>query len=156
MEIGNALIGGFAATVVLTTLIAIAKPMGFSRIDIPFLLGTMFTPNRNKAPFYGMISHTVIGLLFALFYAAMFEVLGSANWWLGMLMGLIHASFVLSAGLQLLSSFHPRMAHPYQGPTPTKQLQPPGFFALNYGRGTPIVTLIAHIVYGGLLGSFYH
>lgn len=46
--------------------------------------------------------------------------------------------------------------NPLQGPTPTKQLQPPGFFAINYGRATPVVTQIAHIVYGGMLGFFYH
>jgi hypothetical protein len=48
------------------------------------------------------------------------------------------------------------MAHPYQGPTPTKQLQPPGFFAINYGRGTAVVTLVAHLLYGSMLGFFYH
>lgn len=156
MNIGNALISGFAATVVLTTLLAISKPLGFSRMDIPFLLGTMFTSSRNKAPFYGLITHIIIGLAFSLLYGAVFEIVSIANWWFGMLTGLVHASFVLSAGLQVMSAFHPRMAHPYQGPTPTKQLQPPGFFALNYGRGTPVVTVVAHMIYGALLGWFYH
>jgi hypothetical protein len=89
-------------------------------------------------------------------YAAVFATAGIVTWWFGMITGFVHGSFVLSAGLQVVSAFHPRMAHPYQGPTPTKQLQPPGFFALNYGRGTPIVTLIAHMVYGSMLGFFYH
>jgi hypothetical protein len=97
----------------------------------------------------------VIGLLFAFFYAAVFTTSRMTSWWFGMIIGFVHGAFVLSAGLQVLSSFHPRMAHPYQGPTPTKQLQPPGFFALNYGRGTPIVTIIAHMIFGGMLGFFY-
>jgi len=84
-----------------------------------------------------------------------FETSALVNWWFGMLIGLVHGAFVLSSGLQRVSAFHPRMAHPYRGPTPTKQLQPPGFFALNYGRGTPLVTLVAHIIYGGILGTFY-
>ena len=72
-----------------------------------------------------------------------------------MVIGFVHGAFVLSVGLQMLSSFHPRMAHPYQGPTPTKQLEPPGFFALNYGKGTPFITLLAHLIYGSVLGTFY-
>lgn len=155
MSIGTIFIWGFAATVVLTTIMAVSKPLGISRMDIPFLLGTMFTSNRNKVPFYGLMAHMAIGLLFAFLYAAIFITSGMANWWFGMAIGFIHGVFVLSAGLQLLSSFHPRMAHPYQGPTPTKQLQPPGFFAFNYGRGTPVVTLIAHMIYGCILGLIY-
>jgi hypothetical protein len=155
MQIGNVLGAGFAATVVLTTLMAISKPLGISRMDIPFLLGTMFTSNRNKAPLVGLASHFIVGLTFAFLYAFIFKLLHLSHWWFGIILGLIHASFVLSAGLQVLSAFHPRMAHPYQGPTPTKQLQPPGFFALNYGRGTPVVTIIGHMVYGALLGLFY-
>jgi len=34
-------------------------------------------------------------------------------------------------------------------------LEPPGFFALNYGIGTPVAVLIAHLVYGAVLGGFY-
>lgn len=156
MSIGIIFLGGFAATVVLTTIMAVSKPLGISRMDIPFLLGTMFTPSRNKAPFYGLLAHMVIGFIFAFFYAAIFSTAGIKTWWAGIVIGFIHGAFLLSVGLQVLSAFHPRMAHPYQGPTPTKQLQPPGFFAINYGRGTPVVTLIAHMVYGGMLGFFFH
>jgi hypothetical protein len=27
--------------------------------------------------------------------------------------------------------------------------------ALHYGRRTPLVALVAHVVYGGILGAFY-
>jgi len=155
MNIANILIWGFGATVVLTIIMAVSKPLGLTRIDIPFLLGTLITGNRNKAPFYGLVSHIFIGWIFAFIYAVAFETSALANWWFGLLIGLVHGIFVLSAGLQLVSAFHPRMAHPYQGPSPTKQLQPPGFFALNYGRGTPLVTIVAHIIYGTILGIFY-
>lgn len=155
MNIGDVFLWGFTATVVLTTVMAISKPLGVSRIDIPFLLGTMLTANRNKAPFYGLLLHMFIGFCFAFLYAALLERSGIRAWWFGLLIGAIHGAFVLSAGLQIVSVFHPRMAHPYQGPTPTRQLQPPGFFALNYGHGTPVVTMIAHILYGMLFAMFY-
>ena len=54
-----------------------------------------------------------------------------------------------------LASYFPRMASEQDGPTPTKQLEPPGFMALNYGRRTPLSVILAHLVYGGISGAFY-
>ena len=156
MNIGNLILWGFGATVILTTLMAASRPLGLTRMDFPFMLGTMFTPNRNKAPWIGFLVHLGMGWLFAFIYGAAFESSGLYTWWFGSAIGLVHGAFVLSVGLEILSYYHPRMASPFQGPTPTKQLQPPGFFALNYGKGTPIATLIGHLVYGGVLGTFYH
>lgn len=155
MNITGIILWGFASTVVLTIIMAVSKPLGLSRIDIPFLLGTMFTGNRNRAPFIGLVSHIIIGWIFAFIYAAAFDSSGIKEWWFGLLIGFVHGAFVLTAGLQTLSAFHPRMAQPFQGPTSTKQLQPPGFFALNYGKGTPLVTMLAHMIYGCMLGVFY-
>jgi hypothetical protein len=36
-----------------------------------------------------------------------------------------------------------------------RQLEPPGFLALNYGFQTPISVVIAHIIFGVVLGTFY-
>jgi hypothetical protein len=47
------------------------------------------------------------------------------------------------------------MASEQQGPTLTRQLEPPGFLALNYGFQTPISVIIAHIIFGVVLGAFY-
>ena len=156
MNITDILLWGFAATLILTTVMAASKPLGLTRMDLPFLLGTLFTSNRNKAPLYGFLTHLFIGWLFAFIYAVAFKSAGLFTWWFGLAVGFVHGAFVLSAGLQLIAVFHPRMAQPYQGPTPTRQLEPPGFFALNYGRGTPVVTMLAHLIYGGVLGIFYH
>ena len=70
MNVLSIILWGFGSTVVLTTIMAISKPLGLTRMDIPFLLGTMFTPNRNKAPFIGLLAHIIIGWLFAFIYAA--------------------------------------------------------------------------------------
>ena len=155
MNIDNLILWGFAATIVFTIMVAVSRPLGFTRMDLPFILGTMFTSNRNKAPWLGFLAHLGMGWLFAFIYGAAFESSGLQTWWFGMAIGLVHGTFVLSLGLEILPFFHPRMARPFQGPTPTKQLEPPGFFALNYGKGTPIVTLLGHIIYGGILGFFY-
>jgi len=146
---------GFAATVILTTIMVSSKYLGLTRIDLPFMLGTAFTGSRDKAVRIGVLAHLIMGWLFAFIYGAAFETSGLKTWWFGMAIGFVHAVFVLSVGLQILTSFHPRMARPFQGPTPTRQLEPPGFLALNYGRGTPLATLLAHLIYGIVLGIFY-
>ena len=156
MNIDNLLLWGFAATLVLSVLMAVSRPLGASRMDLPFMLGTMLTPDRNKAPWLGFLAHLAMGWIFALIYGAAFESTGWGTWWFGMAIGFVHAAFVLTVGLNVFSYSHPRMASPFQGPTPTRQLQPPGFLALNYGKGTPVVTVLGHLAYGAILGTFYH
>lgn len=156
MNVENLILWGFSATLVLSVLMALSRPLGLSRIDLPFLLGTIVTPNRNKAPWLGFFFHLILGWLFAFIYGAAFESSGIKTWWFGLIIGLIHAVFVLTVGLEIFSFLHPRMANPAQGPTATKQLQPPGLFALNYGWGTPLTTIISHLAYGGILGFFYN
>jgi hypothetical protein len=154
METGNVLLWGFAATLILTLFMACSKPLGFTRMDIPFMLGTMFTGNRNYAPLIGFFVHLFIGWIFAFLYDLTFISAGISTWWFGLIIGFIHAAFVLSVGLQVINYLHPRMATHLQGPTPGRLLQPPGFFALNYGYGTPVCTFLAHMIYGSILGYF--
>ena len=146
---------GFVGTVVLTSLMAGSQGLGLTRMNLPFMLGTIFTPNRDRAKLVGFGVHFVNGWLFAAIYAAAFESWRRATWWLGAGIGVVHAVFVLVAAMPILPGIHPRMATEQRGPTPTKQLEPPGFLALNYGRRTPLSVLLAHIVYGGILGAFY-
>jgi uncharacterized membrane protein YagU involved in acid resistance len=146
---------GLLATGLLTTLLRASQAFGFTRMDVPFLLGTIVTSNRDRAKVVGFVIHFINGWIFALLYAAFFEGFGFATWWLGGLMGLAHALFVLVVILPLLPGGHPRMASEFRGPEPTRLLEPPGFLALNYGRRTPIATVVAHIAYGLVLGAFY-
>lgn len=155
MNIGSVLLWGFLATIVLTTIMFASQAMGLSRMSIPYMLGTMVTAQRDRAKVLGFMLHLINGWTFAIIYASAFESVRTANWWLGAIFGFIHAFFVLVVAMQLLPGMHPRMASEDQGPSPTRHLEPPGFMALNYGWGTPIVTLVTHCIYGAILGNFY-
>jgi hypothetical protein len=155
MNVSGIVLWGFVGTIVLTTIMSASQGLGLTRMSIPFLLGTMFTPNRDRAMLVGWMVHVMNGWIFALLYAAAFESWGFASWWLGAVVGFVHASFVLAVGMSMLPGMHPRMVSEYFGPTPNRQLQPPGFLGLNYGYRTPLVGLVAHLVYGGILGAFY-
>ena len=155
MNLRGILLWGFAGTTVLTTILWASQAFGFTRMDLPLILGLMVTPYRDRAKVYGFLMHLLNGWLFALVYAAFFASLRRTTWWLGATIGLIHGLFVLLVGLPSLPGFHPRMATDAAGPEPTRELEPPGFLALNYGRQTAIVTLVAHIIFGAILGTFY-
>lgn len=146
---------GFVATIVLTSLMRVAQAAGVTRMDLPLMLGTMFTPDRDRASVYGSIAHALNGWMLGGIYVVAFHSLRRSSLLLGAVMGLVHGLFVLIVALPLMPGAHPRMASSFQGPQPTNALEPPGFMALNYGRRTPIVTLIAHVIYGAIIGHFY-
>jgi uncharacterized membrane protein YagU involved in acid resistance len=146
---------GFVGTVVLTGLMAGTQGLGLTRMSLPFMLGTMFTPDRDRAKLVGFLVHLVNGWWLSAIYAAAFRSWRRAGWWRGAGIGLVHGLFVLLVVMPLLPGLHPRMASEQRGPTPTRQLEPPGFLALNYGRRTPLSVLLAHLVYGAILGASY-
>jgi uncharacterized membrane protein YagU involved in acid resistance len=154
MDWGGWAIFGVAATVTLTGIMVGAQLSGLTRMDIPLILGTLFTDRPDRARFIGFLVHVVNGQVFALGYAGAFTVLGEASWWLGGLFGLWHGIAALTLLVPLAAGVHPRVASERAGPSLDAVLEPPGLLALNYGRETPIVTLLAHVVYGAILGSF--
>ncbi len=155
MNWGSWLLWGFVATLVLTTVMAGSQGLRLTRMNLPYILGAMFTPSRDRAKLIGFGVHVLNGWLFSLLYVAAFHAWGRATWWGGLAIGLVQAAFVLTAGMRLMPGLHPRMASEQQGPTVMRQLEPPGFLALNYGYQTPVAVLIAHLAYGVILGSFY-
>ncbi|MFN2526289.1 MAG: hypothetical protein ABR505_08500 [Actinomycetota bacterium] len=145
---------GFGATVALTAVLVTAQLAGLTRMDIPMLLGTIFVEDPDKARVAGFFVHLVNGQIFALMYALGFSLLEEASWWLGTIFGSFHGFVALTVIVPLLPGIHPRMASERSGPDPERVLEPPGLFAHNYGRQTTLVTLVAHMIYGALLGTF--
>ncbi len=155
MEHKHTLLWGFAGTIVLTSILRACQALGLTRIDLPLMLGTMITRRRDRAKVYGFLLHLLNGWVFAYAYATAFESIRRATWWIGMIIGAVHGFFVLAVGMPSLPGIHPRMATDSTGPEPTRDLQPPGFLALNYGQQTAIATMVAHVIYGAILGGFY-
>jgi len=149
------LVWGFASTVLLTLLLSGSQGLGLTRMSLPYMLGTMVTANRDRAKTIGIGIHLVNGWIFSLVYVAAFHVWGGPAWWKGAAIGLVHAMFVLTAGMAALPGLHPRMASEQRGPTIARGLEPPGFLALHYGVRTPVSVVIAHVVFGIVLGTFY-
>ncbi len=107
------------------------------------------------AAIIGLFSHFIFGWLFAFFYGQIFATLDFHSWWLGIIIGFVHALFLNITVLPVLPHVHPRMANEHDGPMPTRMLEPPGFMGINYGRRTPLISIVAHMTFGFIIGAFY-
>jgi hypothetical protein len=155
MTIWGALAGGLIGTVVLTSALRLSQEVGWTRMDLPLLLGTVFTNDRNRANVIGYAAHFVNGFLFALAYYGIFSAVGRAGWLFGAALGLVHGIFASGALVTiLLPAIHPHMGTPWTDASEAPLLEPPGFLMRNYGERTTIASLVAHVAYGALVGGF--
>lgn len=155
MTIWAALAGGFAGTLVMTSMVRAASELGLTRMDLPFLLGVAFSSDRRRAKAIGYGLHFVAGLVFSLVYFAVFTAIGTSGWRLGAVFGAVHAVFAGTALVNiLLPLVHPRMGTPTSAAPATALLEPAGFMMLNYGLRSPLVGLVAHVAYGTIVGGF--
>ena len=155
MSVWSALVGGFVGTLILTTTLVAASAFRVTRMDVPFLLGTAFTEDRARARVLGYALHFANGLVFALCYYVAFLTLGRAGWMLGTMFGLLHALFAGTTLVNvLLPVVHPRMGTSFSAAHSSPLLEPPGFMLVNYGVATPVITILAHLAYGAIVGAF--
>ena len=149
----SAIAGGVIGTLAMATIMKAASEFGLSRMDLALLLGTVVTANRRKARAFGYVFHFLIGIAFAVAYGGFFAIIGRSSWQMGILLGALHAIFISTVLVSvLLPVVHPRMATPDTAANTITLIEPPGFLMLNYGRSTFVVTLVAHIAYGALVG----
>jgi hypothetical protein len=155
MSVLGAALGGLVGTFVLTTILRGGSELGLTRVDLPFLLGTAVTSDRSRAKAIGYVAHFGFGLLFSMGYAVTFAVLDASGWLLGAALGLAHGLFSGTALVNvLLPVFHPRMGKPWTDARTRPLIEAPGFMMLNYGLGTPVISTIAHVAYGAIVGGF--
>jgi hypothetical protein len=146
------LVWGLIATLVMTAVLFIGQNVGWSRLNMPYLLGAFFTASRHESNVLGFMLYMLGGWLFAFLYYIVFSVVGASNWWIGGITGFVHTLLLLALALPMLSYVHPRVASEFDGPDTHKVLEPPGFLGLHYGYRTPLVLLVAQTAYGVILG----
>ena len=76
MNLGSIVLWGFVATTVLTAFLITSQSIGYTRMSIPLMLGTIFSAGRERANIYGAMLHFLNGWIFAFIYAFIFESIG--------------------------------------------------------------------------------
>src|SRR3974377_867861 len=94
-EILSIILGGFIATAAMSAVMSGSQRLGYSRLSLPFLVGTMFTGERSAAYVAGIVFYLLGGWLFTFAYYFVFAHLGEANWWFGGLLGTLHGLVLL-------------------------------------------------------------
>lgn len=110
MNILGAIVAGLAGTLVFTWMLYYAGPlMSFPKMDIIGLIGSMFSTQRGPARALGTIGHIVMGTIFGLIYAIVWNAgFGAANWIWGIVFGVVHGLLVAFVGMPAMLAMHPR------------------------------------------------
>ena len=134
-RIGNGLVAGLVATVVLSGLMVIKSMMGLMpQLDLPQMIAAMMgAPNQ---PAVGWGVHFMIGI----------ALYGAAIAWLHERMpgdsAVAHGVLIAVAGWLMMMVVLMPMAGT-------------GVFGMNLGIMAPMMTLILHLVFGAVLGAVY-
>lgn len=140
---------GALAALVFVLFTRLGEDTGVTKMDLLDLLGSLFaSPHTRSSRTIGFIVHLIDGALLGVAYAYGL-LLGRwpATWLTGLIWGVI--LWVLS--LILLTSIggvHPAIRKNLEGD--------PGTAAVNFGKMTPLGTLIGHAIYGVILGVLYN
>lgn len=137
-SIGNGILAGLIATVVLSVLMILKAAMGMMpQLNAIEMLTNMGTAHAGlpASPVMGWLMHFFIGtILWGVLFALIAPHLGGAYWLRGV---------VFSIGAWVLMMVIPM---PMAGA---------GLFGLNLGIGAPVATLVLHVIFGAVLGGTY-
>ena len=158
------LLGGFVGTVVMTAMMRAGKSMGITNMPgMPLIQGAMMTDDPDKARKIGMVTHIIMGtIVFGIIYAAIFAAFGGPAWLTGLIVGAVHG-VVAGVFMKMVGETHPRMEavanftgdETWRHDATGLHIAKPGLFAKNYGSATPAGLVMAHVVFGLVVGIVY-
>ena len=146
MNIIGAIVAGVVGTIVMSMIMVMAPKMGMPKMAIWEMLGSMFSKDGNNA--LGWVMHFMMGVIFAIIYAALWAVgIGSVTWASGLIFGAAHW---LIAGLMMGGV--PMMHAGVKAGT----VKAPGLYMMSAGGMMAFAGgLIGHVVYGLVVALAY-
>jgi hypothetical protein len=144
----SAIVWGVVATVVFTLFSMMGKAMGMTRMDLLDLMGSNVAPAGSGASkAVGAAIHHMNGALLGIFGAYGAVLVGTElDVVSGIVWGVVLTAFALLM-MTTVGSVHPAIRRGEQ--------TDPGPAATNFGRMTPMGSLMGHVVYGAVLGLGY-
>lgn len=143
---------GFAAGVLgalaMTFMLGAGRVAGLTNLNLELALGSLLTRDLSATSWWlGLAWHCLNGGIFGVIYAAAFRAAGRTGAGIGAGIGLLHWVAAGVAWGLLLPALHPLVPG---------QLPAPGLFAAGYGfAGGVIALLLAHLLYGGVVGGIH-
>lgn len=144
----GAIIWGAVAALAMAIFMAMGRSMGMTTMNLADLLGsTVAEPNTTASNTIGMGIHLMNGALLAIAWTYTMAIFAWPATWLS---GLLWGAFVSLLALLMFSSLgaiHPKIRAGKQ--------DDPGPAGTNFGKQTPVGIVMAHLVYGLVLGVLY-
>jgi hypothetical protein len=145
-HVRRTILAGLAGTAALTLILAWGPTVGAPALNLPLWDGTFFTLNLGVAVTLGYVVHFAIGVVLALLYQSRVAPrLNGEGWWRGALFGLMVWAGLMLVGLPLFDWLDPLVQNGL--------LTAPGLFALGLGMTAPVMLLLAHLVFGAIVGA---
>lgn len=136
----SVVITGVIATAVMSLALYMIHWRGFANADMINAIGSLFTRSEEDALSVGLVVHFLSGVIFALLYVGLWSVLAVDSVRLYLMLGLITGfahGFVVSFILVAVVAHH----HPIER-------------FRNAGIGVAAAHLLAHVIYGAVVGFF--
>lgn len=152
-SVGWALAAGVLGGVAFLVVVTMGLAVGMTRMNFLEVMGTMLVPKASKATVYvtGLAVHLMASAGFGLAHAGLLHAIGvtsvseAAGWDLAI--GVGHGVAILVMLPVMLTAMHPLVR--------TGAIERPGVALTGFGAGTPIGSLMAHVVFGVLVGAVY-
>lgn len=111
VHVRDAIVAGSTGRMAMIVLIYIGPFIRLPRLDAVSLLGSLAAPDKVTAVTVGGAIHFSVGVLFAMFYAALWSLgIGSPTWDWGLLFGTVHGLLVILLLLLAMRIF-PQLSH---------------------------------------------
>jgi hypothetical protein len=152
-DAGTALFAGVLGGLAFLVVVTMGRSIGMTRMNLLEVLGTMLAPNARGATVYGLglMAHLMASAAFGLGHAGLLHALdvtsvGQAAAW-DLVIGTVHGAIVLLVLPMILTAMHPLVRK--------QAMEAPGVALTGFGRGTPLGSLMAHVVFGLVVGAVY-
>ena len=150
---GWAILAGAIGAAAMLMVIYGGRAMGMTKMDLLRTLGTMVQPKGATNVVYGigLMMHLMMGAAFGLIHTGLLHAFdpsstGAATG-LGILIGAVHGMIVTGGMPMMLKMGHPLVKD--------GTIDDPGPAMTGFGKMTPMGMVMAHVVYGIVVGAIY-
>lgn len=145
-----AIVAGLWGTFALTAFLMVGLKLGWVHLDFAKLLGGIVMPLNRTGRWVGLTFHFASGVVFALLYAWIFDLVGlwPSGWapFVGTMFGLYH---------WVLSMFVIDVARRYNPHIREGGQSDPGTWGIKLGPQEALMQMIGHLLYGTVVGFVY-
>lgn len=152
-DITAAVLAGLLGGVAFLLVVYMGLTVGMTQMNFLYILGTMMAPQAQERTVYtiGLAAHMMASVGFGLAHAGLLHAVGvssvaeAVGW--DFLIGALHGMAILALMPMMLTTMHVLVRR--------GQIPHPGVALVGFGSMTPMGSLMAHVMFGLVVGAVY-